>query len=78
MDKQFLEPIDLLNIASQHAYCAEYLLRENAEIQTPKNWSVDALLPVISLIHVAFELTLKAFLLHEGQVFKQYNSYKNG
>jgi hypothetical protein len=74
MEKQFLEPIDLLSIASQHAHCAEYLLRQNAEIQAADERSVDTLLPVISLIHVAFELTFKAYLLHEGHVFKQYKS----
>ena len=64
MDKQFLTAMDMLQIASQHAYCAEHLLQHNGEICTDHDLSVDTLLPVTTLIHGAFELTLKAYLLH--------------
>ena len=32
MDKEFLSAVDLLKIAAQHAYCAEHLLQQNAEL----------------------------------------------
>jgi len=69
MDRQYLAPVDLLTIAAQHAYCAEHLLKQNAEIPVANELTIDALLPVTTLIHMAFELTLKAYLLHEdGQL----------
>ncbi|MCP0914845.1 MULTISPECIES: hypothetical protein [Legionella] len=74
MEKQFLSPLELLNIATQHAYCAEYLLKSNGEIPIDEQLSVDALLPVISLIHIAFELTLKAYLMHDHRNGKQFKN----
>lgn len=74
MEKQYLEPIELLQIASQHAYCAEHLLQQNAEISFDDRLSIDALLPISSLIHTAFELTFKAFLLHEHRPVKHHKN----
>ncbi|WP_133128078.1 hypothetical protein [Legionella nagasakiensis] len=74
MNKQYLSAVDMLKIAAEHAYCAEYLLKQNAEVHLDKHLSIDALLPIISLIHLAFELTLKACLLHEH---RQIRHYKN-
>ena len=74
MDRQFLDAIDMLKIASQHAYCAEHLLKQNAEVMMDNQLSIDALLPITTLMYQAFELTLKAFLLHENRQVKQYKS----
>ncbi len=74
MDKQFLDAVDMLNIAVQHAYCAEHLLKQNAEVITENNLTIDALLPVITLTHMAFELTLKACLLHEHRQIRQHKN----
>jgi hypothetical protein len=74
MDKQFLKPIEMLAIATQHAYCAEYLLKQNAEVIIDNEPPVDVLLPITSLIYQAFELTLKAYLLQDHQQVRQYKS----
>jgi hypothetical protein len=65
MDKKYLSPLELIKIATQHAYCAEYLLNDNAEIVMTGHGVSDALDPFVSLMYVAFELTLKAYLLHD-------------
>ncbi|GGI86923.1 hypothetical protein [Legionella impletisoli] len=72
MEKHYLEAVSMLEIAAQHAYCAEHLLQQNAEVSFDDHLSVDALLPVTSLIYLAFELTLKAFLLHEHRPVRQH------
>lgn len=74
MDKQFLDAIDMVNIATQHAYCAEYLLKQNAEVMMDNHLSIDALLPISSLMYQAFELTLKAYLLHDHHQVRQYKT----
>ena len=74
MDKQSLDAVEMLKIAAQHAYCAEHLLQQNAEVMTDNNLSVDALLPITSLMYQAFELTFKAFLLHDHRQVKQYKT----
>ncbi len=75
MDKQFLDAVDMIKIATQHAYCAEYLLKQNAEVILLENeLSIDALLPISSLMYQAFELTLKAYLLHDHHQVRQYKT----
>lgn len=74
MDKQFYSPLQLLNIATTHAYCAEYLLQDNAEIMVSGYGTNDALSAVTSLMYTAFELTFKAYLLHRD---KKNNQHKN-
>ena len=74
MDKQYLDAVDMLKIAAQHAYCAEHLLQKNAEVMLDHHLRVDALLPITSLIYQAFELTLKAYLMHDHRQVKQYKS----
>lgn len=74
MDKHFLDATALLKIASQHAYCAEHLLQQDAEVLIDERLSIDALYPITALIHLAFELTLKAYILHEH---RQIGQYKN-
>lgn len=68
MDKKYYTPLELIKIATQHAYCAEHLLNNDAEIEA------DVLEPFISLMYFAFELTLKAHLVHG---FKTSNLHKN-
>lgn len=74
MDKQFLDAVEMLKIATQHAYCAEYLLKNNAEVVLNHHLSIDALLPITSLMYQAFELTLKAYLIHDHRQVKQYKT----
>jgi hypothetical protein len=74
MDKQFIDAVDMLKIATQHAYCAEHLLKQNGEVVIDDNLSIDALLPITSLMYQAFELTLKAFLVQDHRQVMQYKS----
>lgn len=74
MDRQFLDAVDMLKIAAQHAYCAEHLLKQNGEVLLDTGLSVDALLPVATLMYQAYELTFKAYLLHDHRQVKQYKS----
>ncbi len=74
MDKQFLDAVEMLKIATQHAYCAEHLLKQNAEVVIDDHLSVDVLLPVTTLMYQAFELTLKAYLLHDHRQVRQYKT----
>ncbi len=74
MDKHYLDPIDMLKIATQHVYCANYLLKQNAEVFLDKELSIDALLPINSLMYIAFELTLKAYVVHDYREIRQYKT----
>ncbi len=74
MDKQFLDAVEMLKIATQHAYCAEHLLNNNAEVVLDNQLSIDALLPITSLMYQAFELTLKAYLVHHHRQVRQYKT----
>jgi len=74
MDKSFISAEELLKIAAEHAYCAEHLLQQNAELIIENQIGIDTLLPISTLMHQAFELTLKAYLLHEN---RQIGQYKN-
>ena len=72
MQKYYLEPREMLHIAEQHANCALHLLSEDADIRAQDGLAHDALLPVISLLHLAVELTLKACLLYEHRQIRHY------
>ncbi|MBA2657428.1 MAG: hypothetical protein H0U70_10695 [Tatlockia sp.] len=74
MDKKYFSPIELIQIATQHAYCAEHFLRNNAELVLNEDKSSDNLAPYITLMYMAFELTFKAFLAHS---FITNNQHKN-
>lgn len=74
MDKIDLSSLDLIKIATEHAYSALHLLNNNAEVPGDKNGSYDALLPIASLMHIAFELTFKAYLLHYHKKINQNKS----
>lgn len=65
MDKRIFSPLELIKIATQHAYCAEHLLKDNAEVAGIGRGTSDALLPIASLMYTAFTLTLKAYLLRD-------------
>jgi hypothetical protein len=73
MEKHYLEPLQLIKIAIEHAYCAEHLLKNDGEIQAP-NENVDTLFAAITLIYLAFELALKAYLLHKTGQTKHYKN----
>ena len=76
MDKRNLSPLEMLNIATQHAYCADFLLQQKAKITTPDLEAIDALTPITSLIYKAFQLTLKAYAIHDHRPFKQYKNLR--
>ncbi|MFA5959006.1 MAG: hypothetical protein WC785_00640 [Tatlockia sp.] len=65
MDKRYLTPFEMSQIASQHAACAHYLLQDNAEISLNGKDVVDTLTSFVSLMYLAFELTFKAYLLNQ-------------
>lgn len=65
MDKRYLTPVELIKIATEHAYSAEYLLQEAGEIVVRGQEQSDTLSSFISLMYLAFELTFKAYLLHD-------------
>lgn len=74
MDKHYLDAVEMMKIAAQHAYCAEHLLHEKAEVRMDGDLTVDALLPITSLMYQAFELTFKAYLLHDHRQVRQYKT----
>jgi hypothetical protein len=68
MDKRYLSPLELLTIATQHAYAADNLLQ-----QLPYGSEALSLLsPITSLMYHAFQLTLKAYSLHDHRPIKEY------
>lgn len=72
MDKRYLSPLELLNIAIQHAYAADYLLQQIRENPYQENESLSVFTPVTSLMYHAFQLTLKAYSLHDHRPIKEY------
>lgn len=65
MDKHYLTPLELIEIAHQHAYCADFLLKDNAELSVQGKGLFDTLNPFTSSMYMAFELSLKAYFLHQ-------------
>lgn len=57
-----LSPQELLNIARDHAQCANFLLQNDVQQQLS---STNTLLPVVSLLYSAIELSLKAYIVHD-------------
>lgn len=74
MDRRYLSPIEMLDIASQHAYAADYILTQLAQGHLRSDESLSVLSPVTSLMYQAFQLTLKAFCLHEHRPIKEYKN----
>ena len=72
MDKRYLSPLEMLNIATQHAYAADYLLQETSKRTLREAGALNVLTPVTSLMYHAFQLTLKAYCLHEHRPVKEH------
>lgn len=71
MDKKDLSPLELIKIATEHAYCAQHLLQHKGNVSGLGYLTSDVLIPITSLLYTAFELTLKAYLLHEHKKINQ-------
>lgn len=69
MDKRYLSPLELLSVATQHAYSADFILR-----QMDRGDAIDTLSPVTSLMYSAFQLTFKAYCLHDHRPIKEYKN----
>ncbi|TAL62824.1 MAG: hypothetical protein EPN84_05910 [Legionella sp.] len=75
MDKRYLSPLELLSIATQHAYCADYMLQQTTGSTRVKlGAEIDSLTPITSLMYQAFQLTLKAYCLHDHRPIKEYKN----
>ncbi|MCE0722183.1 MULTISPECIES: hypothetical protein [Legionella] len=74
MDKRYLSPLEMLNIATQHAYAADYLLQQITNWIYRQTDPLSALTPVTSLMYQAFQLTLKAYCLHEHRPVKEHKN----
>ncbi len=73
MDKRYLSPLELLSIATQHAYSADFLLQQVGKT-IGRDEALDALAPITSLMYLAFQLTLKAYCLHSHRPVKEYKN----
>lgn len=74
MDRRYLSPVELLTTATQHAYCADYILKHIALGELERGDAIDVLTPVITLMYQAFQLTLKAYCLHDHRPVKEYKN----
>ncbi|KTD69589.1 hypothetical protein Lste_2747 [Legionella steelei] len=72
MDKRYLSPLEMLNIATQHAYAADYLLQQITDWTFRQSDPLTVLAPVTSLMYQAFQLTLKAYCLHDHRPVKEH------
>lgn len=70
MDKHYLSPLELLTIGTQHAYAADNLLQQISN--KVHNVTFPIFTPITSLMYNAFQLTLKAYSLHEHRPIKEY------
>ncbi|WP_419419671.1 hypothetical protein ACNVED_14395 [Legionella sp. D16C41] len=72
MERRYYSPVELMKIATQHANCADTLLNKTLELHAPGlDEYQDCLLAIVSLMYIAFDLTLKAYLLHDHRQIKQ-------
>jgi hypothetical protein len=71
MDRRYLSPLELLSTATNHAYCADYLLRHIALGELQRGEAIDVLTPVVSLMYQAFQLLFKAYSLHDNRPVKE-------
>jgi hypothetical protein len=74
MDKRYLSPLELLNIATQHAYAADNLLQQLSDHNLKHEDTLSVLAPITSLMYYAFQLTLKAYCLHDHRPIKEYKN----
>lgn len=73
MDKRYLSPLELLSIATQHAYSADFLLQQVGRA-IGRGEEIDALSSITSLMYLAFQLTFKAFCQHDHRPVKEYKN----
>ncbi|MCE3045059.1 MULTISPECIES: hypothetical protein [Legionella] len=71
MDKHYYSPLELLKIATQHAYAADHLMSNLRDDFIEGQHIKDNLNPISSLMYIAFQLTLQAYLLHVHRPVKQ-------
>lgn len=74
MDRRYLSPLELLSIATQHAYTADYMLQQISNGIYRGGEAIDVLSPITSLMYVAFQLTFKAYCLHDHRPIKEYKN----
>jgi hypothetical protein len=74
MDKRYLTPLELLSIATQHAYSSDTLLQLATKGLMQGEESLDCLAPIISLMYHAFQLTFKAYCLHDHRPIKGHKN----
>jgi hypothetical protein len=74
MDKRYLSPLELLNIATQHAYSADYILQQMPKPPIKGVEPIEVLAPVASLMYIAFRLTFTAYCLHDHRPIKEYKN----
>jgi hypothetical protein len=74
MERRYLSPAELLDIATQHAYSAEALLQKVTYSGQQEDTSFEVFAPVVSLMYQAFQLTLKAYCLHDHRPIKEYKN----
>lgn len=71
MEKRYLSPLELISIATQHAYCADYILQHSTVGMITNDDEIDALTPITTLMYLAFVLTFKAYCLHYLRPIKE-------
>jgi len=71
MDKRYYTPVELLKIATQHVCCADNILCDIIQERAIETTESDSLQPIISLMYLAFEMTLRAYLSHVQRPVKQ-------
>lgn len=74
MDRRYLSPLELLSIATQHAYTADYMLQQISNGIYRGGEAIAVLSPITSLMYVAFQLTFKAYCLHDHRPIKEYKN----
>ncbi|HAT2067150.1 TPA: hypothetical protein OO122_002754 [Legionella pneumophila] len=74
MDRRYLSPLELLSIATQHAYTADYMLQQISSGMYRGGETIEALSPITSLMYAAFQLTFKAYCLHDHRPIKEYKN----
>lgn len=74
MDRRYLSPLELLQIATQHAFSADYMLQQVTRDLVRGGNTIEALSPITSLMYQAFQLTFKAYCQHEQRPIKEYKN----
>lgn len=74
MDRRHLAPMELLNMSTQHALCADYLLKQMMLDELNHGDGLEVLTPVVSLMYHAFRLLLKAYSLHDHRPIKEHKN----